>query len=95
MALSSGTTAISTDSANPKTLIAAQSAQQSKYITIVNESAVQGFYSFDGGASWHYLPAAASGVPSSVTVYANVFPSGLTVKRAASIDVTGLYASAF
>ena len=95
LAVSSGLTAIATTSDTPVDLITAAqlkdlAPRNPVCVVIINEGAVAGFISLDGGTSWPYrLPATAA-----ITIDRLVDVSGIQVKRVASgSNVTGVWAS--
>lgn len=91
---SSGETAIATSTNAAVTLIAAVASVQIGHVTILNGSAVAGFFSIDGGRTWCRLAAS-----STVNLDFAEKPRPLLniqVKRIADgSDVTALFAYAW
>ena len=87
--VSSGETPKTTVLNDAITLIVASTTQLYTVVRIVNTGAVAGFYSYDGGTTWHYLPA-NSAIEDDVII-AN---AAIQVKRITDgSNLTGLYAS--
>lgn len=90
--MDSGTTALATSSDTAITLIANTTGVPVREITIVNEGAVAGFVSWDGGTTWRRMPAG----PSSRTFnFHHPVAAVVMAKRVAGgTDMTGLWADA-
>lgn len=87
---SSGTTAKATTDDNPVELVPANASHTYYHCRIFNSGTVPGFFSLDGGTTWHYLPAACSLRHDSVKV-AN---QAVQIKRiVGGSNVTGVFAS--
>ena len=88
----SGLTAKATSSDSVVELIAADGSNDLYQVIIANEGSVAGFYSIDGGTTWHRLPS------EHVTQINNVLISNkaIQMKRVASgSNVLDVYAEAF
>jgi len=86
----SGLTAKTTTDDSPTTVIAADAAHAYRHFRIFNSGSTAGFYSFNGGTTWHYLPAACSLHHDGVAI-AN---QAIQVKRiAGGDDLSGVFAS--
>ena len=91
--ISSGTTAKATTDDTSVVLLAKADMPRKANLTIriVNEGAVAGFYSVDGGAAWARLPAS-----SIVEDQSQEVNGSLLMKRVASgSNLSGVYASAW
>ena len=87
---SSDVTPKATTSDAPVEVIAADPVNTYYHLRIFNSGTVAGFYSFDGGTTWHYLPAASSLAHDGVKI-AN---KAVQIKRVAGgSNVTGVFAS--
>jgi hypothetical protein len=83
---SSGVTAVSTSGDGVVTAIAASAIPSPRTnIRIVNEGAPSGWFSIDGGTTWHRLPGTAASTTAVPVVLLNVRPIfSVQVKRIAS-----------
>ena len=89
---SSGTTAKTTAGGGVAvTLIAANSAVVYSHLEIHNEGAAAGWFSYDGGTTWHRLPA-DSVVTRDALRIDNV---AVTIKDDAASALGGVYGSAW
>lgn len=89
--VSSGEKPLETINTDPITLIAATVTRIYTCIRIVNTGTVAGLYSYDGGTTWHYLPASTAIEDLDLALVNKV----LQVKRLSTgSNVSGLYASA-
>lgn len=88
--MTSGTTPISTTGATPVTLLSAAPGYSLR-VTIINEGAVPGFVSLDGGTTWRRMPATASGASRS---FAWNGKAAVMAKVLSGSEMTGLYADA-
>ena len=90
MIQTSGLTAKATTSNTAVTLIANEANNTVSEVVVVNESAVAGFFSVDGGASWMRLKASASTI---VDLRHQPIAAVVLLKRVADgTDVTDVYA---
>ena len=83
---SSGETAVSTNSNTPVTLIALAADELTTAITIINEGAVAGFFSLDGGTTWARLPA-----ESTVTIPHETSKSIMVKRTTDGSDLADVY----
>jgi len=89
-AKSSGVTAKATTDNSAVEVIAADSTNNYYHFRIFNSGSVAGFYSYDGGTTWHYLPTASSLLHNDVLIS----NQAVQIKRVADgSNVTGVYAS--
>lgn len=91
--LTSGTAAISTTDDNPVTLIANTGKLIASVVNVINEGAIPGFVSVDGGNSWARMPAT-----STRTFNVQHLPFGPVVKAkrvSGGANMTDLYADAY
>lgn len=90
--VTSGETAKATTDDTAVEVIAAQSkgSQPYRHCRIVNEGAVAGFYSIDGGTTWERLPASSYLTDDGVYI----MNKALQIKRVAGgSDLSGVYAA--
>jgi hypothetical protein len=80
---SSGVTAVATSGDAAVVAIAANTNFR-RNVRIVNEGAPSGFFSVDGGTTWHRLPGTAASTTAVPTVLLNVLIRSVQVKRIAS-----------
>jgi hypothetical protein len=95
MIQTSGLTAKATSGDAAVTVIANEGNLLVSEAVVVNESAVPGFFSVDGGANWMRLPAGTATVPfvTRVDLRHQPISAVVMVKRIASgSDVTGVFA---
>lgn len=69
-----------------------------RHVIIINTGVAPGFFSLDGGLSWHYLPASPNG--SSISIESNHQPislqNGIVLNRIfGGGDMTGVFGSAW
>ena len=90
MIQTSGLTAIATTTDAAVTVIANEGNAIVHEATIVNESAVVGFFSVDGGANWMRLPASSTTI---IDLRHQPMTAVVQIKRVANgTDVTGVFA---
>jgi hypothetical protein len=87
--LSSGTSAITTNSTASVQLLSVPSQTLFKLLAIINEGTTAGFFSIDNGTTWARLPAGAEFGLRDIVVTGNVL-----VKRDSS-DLSGIFGWAY
>ncbi len=92
--ISSGLTAIVTTGPAALPLFAMTAGDSYNRLTVINEGAVAGFVSIDGGSTWARVPAGASAAsPSKITIRERSNSAPL-LKRDGSSDMGGVFAFA-
>ena len=92
---SNGITPVGTHGDAPATALAADPTSVWHNLIITNTGASAGFFSIDGGATWHYLPAQVNSVPGGVFLNnQTIVHQSIQIKRVAGgTDLSGVYVS--
>jgi hypothetical protein len=91
--VSSGTTAIVTETDAAVTAVAASATNTYHHVRIINESSAAGFYSLDGGTTWNRLPAGPVSIKDDDLKIVN---KAIQIKRVpGGTDLSGVYVSAW
>ena len=85
---SSGTAPIATTSADPVTLLEADANHAQHFVRVRNEGSVAGFYSLDGGTTWHRI-GPNEAIEATVI---SATRAAIQAKRDGATNMTGLYA---
>jgi hypothetical protein len=92
---SSGIIPVGTSGDAAVTAIAADPTAIWRNVIITNTGAAAGFFSLDGGLSWHYLPAQINNIPGGVFLNNQVIVNcPIQIKRVpGGTDLSGVYVS--